>query len=359
MLIVSKCRCKKIDAVGIHTDLLFIATLDFENVVENKHILIVNATMNSTVSSLYGGYNIVQAAKQPVIYTYSVTIPLIVITSILNICVLCHRAFRLSPCTYYFLASVPPSLVYVVVTPLNAIISTRFGFYITGTFVTCKIVDFLVFTTSLLYASMLVCATIDRYFSSSTSVRLRRFSQVRVARRIIIIVWTLVFLYMSPLLIIYYYDTNSTSASKCTQYSTILSTVYLTTRVILYYFLIPIILGIFGSLTIYNIQNQMLRVAPVNRTIVNRRTEGQMARMLIIQVAVYFLFFMPAGVTYTLVTFVPSMNTPYYLTIRMLAVVWQSGGYFISFFCYILSGKIYREQLKKIFKCNRICHRIF
>ncbi|CAF4247907.1 unnamed protein product [Adineta steineri] len=130
------------------------------------------------------------------------------------------------------------------------------------------------------------------------------------------------------------------------------------TRVIFYYFLIPIILGIFGVLTIYNIRSQKHRVAPMNQASSSRRTEGQLARMLIIQVAMYLLFFTPSGVTYILVTFVPSMNTSYYQTIRNLTNVWQQGGYFISFFLYVLTGKIYREELKNMFKCNRIHHRI-
>jgi hypothetical protein len=76
--------------------------------------------------------------------------------------------------------------------------------------------------------------------------------------------------------------------------------------------------------------------------------------MLIIQVALYLLFFTPSGIIYILVTFVPSMNTPYLSTIRTLAGVWQQGGYFISFFFFVLTGKIYREELKKMFKCDRI-----
>ncbi|CAF1041084.1 unnamed protein product [Adineta steineri] len=314
--------------------------------------------MSNTTSSPSNQYDLVQAAKQPIIYSYSVTMTFIVITSILNVSVLCRRALRSSSCTYYFLASVPPVLAYVVVSPVNAILAQSYGFYINGTPVACKIVSFLSYATSLWYGLMLVCASIDRYFSSSTSVRLRRLSQVRVARRLIIIVWILSSIYMSPFLFIYYYDPKYANSKKCTQYSSTLIAVYLMTRVIFYYFLIPIILGIFGVLTIYNIRSQKHRVAPMNQASSSRRTEGQLARMLIIQVAMYLLFFTPSGITYILVTFVPSMNTSYYSTIRNLTIVWQQGGYFISFFLYVLTGRIYREELKNMFKCNRIPNRI-
>ncbi|CAF3544232.1 unnamed protein product [Adineta steineri] len=310
--------------------------------------------MSNTTSSPSNQYDLVQAAKQPVVYSFSVTMTFIVITSILNASVLCRRALRSSSCTHYFLASVPPVLAYVVVSPVNAILSQSYGFYINGTPVACKIVSFLAYATSLWYGLMLVCASNDRYFSSSTSVRLRRLGQVRVARRIIIIVWILSSIYMSPFLFIYYYDPTYASSKKCIQYSTKLIDVYLMTRVIFYNFLIPIILGIFGALTIYNIRSQKHRIAPMNQTSLSRRTEGQLARMLIIQVAMYLLFFTPSGITYILIPFVPSMNTPYYQTIRKITIVWQQGGYFISFFLYVLTGRIYREELKNMFKCSRI-----
>ena len=117
----------------------------------------------------------------------------------------------------------------------------------------------------------------------------------------------------------YYYDASN-SFMTCA----------LMSRVVLYYFLIPIILGIFSALTIYNIHKQVLLGPVVNQGNLYRPTERQLARILIIQVTVYFLFFTPSGITYILLTFVPSMNT--------------------SVFFYILSGKIYREEQKKMLK---------
>jgi hypothetical protein len=96
--------------------------------------------------------------------------------------------------------------------------------------------------------------------------------------------------YMSPFTIMFYHDPTNTNANKCIQYSTTLTFIYLTSRVVLYYFLIPILLAIFGSLTIYNVRSQTRHVALVNQT-----------------------NFTPAGITYILVTSISSMNTPYYM----------------------------------------------
>jgi hypothetical protein len=311
--------------------------------------------MNSTISSLSGGYNFVDAVKQPIIITISVTMTFIMMTSIINACVLFRRTLRSSPCTYYFLASVPPVLSYVIVASLTVIVQNRYGISISNTPVTCKLLQYILYASPLLYVLMLVCASIDRFCSSSSSVRLRRFSQVRVAQRIITIVWILTLTYMSPMLVVYYYDNvNVTIFLKCVPYATTLATAYLISRVILYYFILPIILCVFGTLTIYNIRSLAHRVRRLNVGNAFRRSEGQLARMLIIQVAAYFIFFTPVGITYTIMTFVPSMNTSYFITIRAILVVWQQGGYFIPFFLYILTGKIYQEELKKMFKWQQI-----
>lgn len=311
--------------------------------------------MNSTtVTSTSNGYDFIAAANQAVFYAFSVTMTFIVITNILNACVLCRPALRSSSCTYYFLASIPPVIAYVIVTPLNTVLIYSINFRMHGTPVTCKIVQYVVYGSPLLYASMIICATIDRFCSSSSSIRLRRLSQVNIARRIIAIVWILILLYMSPFFFAYYYDYSSNLSNKCVASTSTLAAVYLMTRVILYYFAVPIIIAIFGILTINNIRTQTRRVAAEHQTNSSRRTEGQLTRMLIIQVAVYFLFFTPAGITYILVTFVPSMNTSYYNTIRTITVVWQQGGFFITFFLYILVGKVYRQEFKKMFKYDQI-----
>ncbi|UJR07280.1 hypothetical protein I4U23_011568 [Adineta vaga] len=295
------------------------------------------------------------AVKNPIVYSFSITTTCIVITNILNVIVLCRRVLRSSSCAYYFLAAIPSVLLYLIASPINAILQYSLDFSISSTPITCKLVTFLAYATSLWYGLMLVCASIDRYLCSSTSVRLRHLSRIYVARRIIIVVWIVALIYMSPFLVIYYYDPRYPDNRRCTQYySTTLTTIYLITRVTLHYILIPILLSIFGALTIYNIRGQKNRVIPINQTGFRRRRESQLARMLIIQVAVYLLFFTPSAIAYILITFISSMNTPFYITIRNLAIAWQQGGFFIPFFLYILTGKIYREEVKKMFKCDRI-----
>jgi hypothetical protein len=49
-------------------------------------------------------------------------------------------------------------------------------------------------------------------------------------------------------------------------------------------------------------------------------------------------------------SFFPSTQTPTVIGVRSALVMWQQCDYFISFFLYILSGRVYREQLIQILR---------
>jgi hypothetical protein len=202
---------------------------------------------------------------------------------------------------------------------------------------------------------MLVCASIDRFCSSSSSVRIRNFSNVRVAQRVIIIVTIVTTIYMSPFLIIYHWDYNT---NLCSQYSTRLTAIYLSTRVILYYIIGPLAMITFGLLTINNIRNQTRRVGAIVLQNQHRRTEGQLTRVLIIQVGIHLFFSLPAAVMYVMTTFVPSTNTSLFSGLRLISVIWQLAILFLSFFSYILSSTVFRTELVKMLKLNNRHNRI-
>lgn len=65
----------------------------------------------------------------------------------------------------------------------------------------------------------------------------------------------------------------------------------------------------FWLLTINNIRNQKRRVAPIAPHNSNRRPEGQLTRVLIIQVGIHLFFSIPTAVTYVITTFLPWINT--------------------------------------------------
>ncbi len=303
-------------------------------------------------------YNLLVEVNRIAIYTSPIQVALILITNTLNILVLSRRSLRTSSCTHYFLALSIVSFVYMIFTPVHMFLTSRFGISLDSLPVGCRIHSFFVFSPLLFFIVMLVCASIDRFCSSSSSVRIRNFSNVRVAQRVIIIVTIVTTIYMSPFLIIYHWDYNT---NLCSQYSTRLTAIYLSTRVILYYIIGPLAMITFGLLTINNIRNQIRRTAPMVPQSQHRRIEGQLARVLLIQIGIHLFFSLPAAVMYVMTTFLPSTNTPFFSGLRMISVIWQMAILFFSFFSYILWSTVFRIELIKMLKLNnrhnQIVHR--
>jgi hypothetical protein len=112
----------------------------------------------------------------------------------------------------------------------------------------------------------------------------------------------------------------------------------------------PLAMITFGLLTINNIRNQIRRVAPMVPRNQRRSTEGQLTRVLIIQIGIHLFFSLPAAVMYVITTFLPSTNTPFFSGLRMISVIWQMAILFFSFFSYILWSTVFRIELIKMFK---------
>lgn len=72
--------------------------------------------------------------------------------------------------------------------------------------------------------------------------------------------------------------------------------------------------------------------------------------MLFIQVTAYLLFTLPVGVIQVPMTFVPTMRTPLIQGLRMVFTMWQQCIFFLSFFLFIVTGSIYRQELIRLFK---------
>ena len=134
--------------------------------------------------------------------------------------------------------------------------------------------------------------------------------------------------------------------------------VYLSSRIVLFYLFGPSIMALFGFLTISNIRSRVARLAPAlemnsSRQRRRRRTEGELTRMLILQLGLYLLFSFPSAITYTMTTFVPSTNTPTITSWRILSLIWQHLSYISSTFLYILSAKVYRDEFLHFIRWKR------
>ncbi len=310
--------------------------------------------MSNTTSSPVV-YDLLVQVNRSTVYLSWIIIASVVLTNTINISVLSRRNLRTSSCTHYFIALAIASLVYMCFTPLNMFLDNRFGLSLSYLPFGCRFQAFFVFAPLLFFTIMLVCASFDRFCASSTSVRMRNFSNRRIAQRVIIIISISLTIYMSPFTLIYHWDYN---INQCEQYSTTLIVGYLYTRVILDYIIGPLGMITFGLLTIRNIRNQTRRVIPMGQQHRHRRTEGQLARVLIIQVGIHLFFSLPAAAMYVVTTFVPWANTPFFSGLRLISTLWQQPIFFLSFFSYILSSTAFRTELLKMLKLNNRNNRI-
>jgi hypothetical protein len=297
--------------------------------------------------------NIVTQIDRTTIYTQPIFFVVIVLVNILNISILRSPRLLTSSCSYYFLVYSIISIIHTsCLCPLQLL--RHFSTPWTNTMVGCKLQNFVLFTLTFEASLMLVVATFDRFCSSSASARIRSLSNTRTAKYIIVLATLVCIIYISPMLIILYYDENS---NLCVQHLFAISYVYTLSQLLVYHILIPVLLLVFGIWTIVNIRQQSRDIGLNMQRIRGRRTDGQLARMLILQVLAHFIFFLPYSITYSINAIIPATRTVTILAIRQLAVPWFQCDYFFFVFLYIFSGSVYRQELIRLVRCHKR-HRI-
>lgn len=293
--------------------------------------------------------NIVEQILRANIYIQPAHFLLTVVTNLLNICVLHSPALRSSACTQYFLAYSVFSIVYALFTCPIQFLRAFSLVWFRGQF-GCRMYFYVAFLIPFQASAMLILASFDRYCSSSKSQRGYSNKPVRTARTAIAVSSILVAIYMLPMCT---FDYQTATDDRCQPISNLFVKIYTLTQAFLYYLLAPILTFFFGFLTIANIRQQSARTRPFRRSIRTRRTEGQLARMLLLQVSIHLLLILPFGITYLINTLVPVTQTPTVLAVRFAFVIWQQCDYFLSFFLYVFSGSVYREQLLRIHRVTK------
>jgi hypothetical protein len=289
---------------------------------------------------------LLELVLQSNIYLQPIQFSFTIIVNILNIRILCSRALRSSPCTHYFLAYAIFSIIYTCLA-----CPTQFlrGFHIDWAKgkVGCKIHFYVLYLIPFQANTMLMLASFDRYCSCSSSRPILSASKIRRARIIIIIGTLLSAIYMSPMLAVYYWNEKT---RICHLYDNMKIYLYIFSQLFLYYILAPILMIAFGLLTISNIHQKSVRLVSLAASVRRRRTERQLARMLVLQLGVHLTLILPFGIVYCVNVFDPSTRTPNVLAVRYILVMWQQLDYFVSFFLYVLSGRVYRHQFIHLLK---------
>ncbi|CAF1669649.1 unnamed protein product [Adineta ricciae] len=211
-------------------------------------------------------------------------------------------------------------------------------------------VSFFSQTSAISSSYMIVVTSVDRFCASSSSARLRMFSNVKVSRWVISFVLISIALFHVNTLVLT--DLRSTDALGCrVRGDTVYKQVYIFIQIFVYVVIAPALMAIFGVLTIYNIKKS--RVAPAAGAR-NRRTESQLASMLILQVSTNILLTGPAGFA-SLASVMPNTfsTTVDFFIAWVICQLFLYSSYTTPFFMYIISANIYRQEfirlLRKIF----------
>ena len=296
--------------------------------------------------------NIIQRIDQTTIYTQPIFFVLILVTNSFNICILRSPVLRSSPCTYYFFSYSIFSIIYTCcLCPLQLL--RRYSIPWTDTSVGCRVQDFLLFTLALQTKLILTFASFDRFCTSGKSIRLRSFSRLKTAKITIIVIALFSVFSMSPMLVIQYYDQHT---KRCEQLLNGTAVVYIFGQMILYLVGIPSLMICFGFLTICNIRQKPSIAATLISCPRTRRSEGQLARMLLLQVGAHLIYTLPFSVTYIIRSFARFRKISVLFAIHQASIPWLQCDYFTFFFLYILSARLYRQEFFRLLNLLTPCH---
>jgi len=204
------------------------------------------------------------------------------------------RSYRRTPCTFYFLIGSIVNLIYIIVNLIIRIVSAGFGIDLVRTsLIWCRIRAFIIGSLSPISFTCSCLATIDQFLTTSQNVSLRHCSNIKSARRIMIIfiiIWCLhgipVFLYynISPIT----YGCASTNRVYAAYAAIFVSVVICA---------IPVfVIILFGYLTYLNIQ--------LTRRLIERHADRQATKMTLIQAMLVVISMSPSGIydTYIYIT---------------------------------------------------------
>jgi hypothetical protein len=204
------------------------------------------------------------------------------------------RIYRITPCSFYLLIASIFNIIYITICLTSRIVMAGFGFDLTRISTSwCKIRSFCLFSLSLITLTCSCLATIDQFFATSRSVRLRRFSSLKWAHRIVIIVIIIWCLHGIPVLLFYNIPPIIMTCVDTNPNYAIYVPIYLLGLICG----IPVLTMVtFGYLTYRNIHSI--------RDLVTQQADRQLTEMILIQVILVVICIVPYSIyfAYSIIT---------------------------------------------------------
>ncbi|CAF4155889.1 unnamed protein product, partial [Adineta steineri] len=196
------------------------------------------------------------------------------------------RNYRTTPCTFYFLIASIFNIIYLANNLISRIVSTGYGIDLTKTSLSwCKLRVYIGNSVTLISLSCSCLATIDQFFVTSRNANLRRFSNMKLTYRILLIISLISCLHGIPILLFYNISSITKTCINTNAGYAIYTPIYGTAVLC---FIPVIIMIIFGYLTYYNINSI--------RILTEQQADRQLIRMILSQAISAFITFMPYGI---------------------------------------------------------------
>ena len=282
-------------------------------------------------------------------------VPVIIVLGVgsnaLNIMVLTKATLIHHACSLYFLALAINNIFYCTVLLVVNLLADGYQLDLSlHSSISCKVLSYLLNFSPCLSVYLIVLASIDRYCASSPDARKRQFSSVRAARWVIsalLILFAFTFAGAFITFDISIYERVFCIAQVDRPFSQFFITFVLT----LYCIMAPAGMVIFGFLTIKNTKQLQIHPDRVSRY---RRTETQLSRMLLGQVATQILLTSPFCVIFfILVIPSPLRSSSDFSAIFVMTKLPFYLSFTTAFFLYILSGQAYRQEFFQLFEFIR------
>ena len=277
------------------------------------------------------------------------------IGNVLNLIIFTRPILLRSSCTLYLIAASIDNILVIYTSLLTRLMAGGFAYDVTIiSNVICKLryyVGYIFFAVSPYF---MILACFDRYCSSSASTARRSWSNKKVAKRLIIgaiILASVLYLHMG----IFFEITTIGSSKSCYTRPGIYNTFYRLFYLIVYCLLPSIFMIVLCILTLINMRRQARQVRPMlaNTNETHRRLDKHLIRILFSQVLTQLICILPFAIISLVALFINTSTTIYNFFEQMF-ILPLFVSYATSFYIFTLSSRVYRKELYKILRLQRI-----
>jgi hypothetical protein len=273
--------------------------------------------------------------------------------NLLAIAIFVQRDQRRNPCSLYLLWMTICNLICLDVGIIPIIFSLDHQDISNQYLAACRIQFYIRHTSFQIMRTYKVLACIDRFALSSVEVRIRSFSQRRMAIRLIII-----FGIFWALAVIFFSVVRTIQNGSCNIYNDLYSLIYTIYYIIFAGVLPPFLIVLFSLLVMRNLKQMRSRVQPTtteNPSVnILRKRDRDLMRMVLIEVMFYVISTMPFSIylVYKMITndYVKSKEQNQiesfinYMT-QSFIMYFNTA---LPFYIYISTSSSFRRQCKKV-----------